>query len=76
MYADDSLFFYNNLYLNQNIANIKHDISLINEYFEINKLTLNIQKSKHLYKHFPRIKILTVLILHLIEPNFIVAKLY
>lgn len=45
LYADDSAIFYRNKRIETNMNDIENDLELINEYFSINKLTLNISKS-------------------------------
>lgn len=45
LFADDSSLFYNSRLNSVNDLNLKHDLLIVSEYFRINKLTLNINKT-------------------------------
>lgn len=48
LFADDSALFYSGNSLEKNIEELTADITLIAEYFRINRLTLNIDKTKYI----------------------------
>lgn len=50
LFADDSSVFYANKTVQQNMERMKPDIEIINEYFRLNKLSLNANKTK--FVHF------------------------
>lgn len=45
LFADDSSLFYNNKSTNMNDLNLRDDLTIVIEYFRLNKLTLNINKT-------------------------------
>lgn len=54
LYADDSSVFYANETTEQNVDCMKPDIGVINEYYRINKLSLNTGKTK--FVHFTTVQ--------------------
>lgn len=46
LFADDSAVFFGSNSFNTNEEDLKHDLELISEYFRLNKLTLNLRKTK------------------------------
>jgi len=45
-FADDSSLFFSSTVVSDNVAALADDVSLISDYFKINRLTLNVVKSK------------------------------
>ena len=45
LFADDTMLFYSNRNLSLLIASLEHDLSITNDWFKANKLTLNMKKS-------------------------------
>lgn len=53
LFADDSGVFCSNMTFYDNVVDLTHDLSIINDFLEINKLTLNVSKTKVM--HFKKI---------------------
>lgn len=49
LFADDTTIFYSNGTIQDNISCLNHDFIIMSEYFRINKLTLNINKTKAIH---------------------------
>lgn len=52
LFADDTGDFCSNISFEQNVSDIDHDLALLQEFFEINRLSLNVKKTKTI--HFRR----------------------
>jgi hypothetical protein len=46
LFADDNAMFYFDADISENIRNAQSDLNILQEYFRLNKLTLNVEKSK------------------------------
>lgn len=55
LFADDTAVFYKEANKQNNIALMKEDLHVISEYFRLNKLTLNLKKTKFINFHSHRV---------------------
>ena len=60
LYADDSAIFYKSKTVSANVESMKLDLSLLSEFFRLNRLTLNVEKSNVMHFHSKRKRIIDV----------------
>lgn len=57
LFADDTSIFYTQSTIQQNMCSLENDIKLIDEYYRLNKLTVNLSKTELIHFHSSKIVI-------------------